>query len=244
MTQAIRVPLARVSDPTAPVVNFTSPTTNGGSYNTDQATVNIAGTASDPETGIKLVEWSLDNTNWTTCTGTTAWSYSGVPLALGANTIYARGWNGAHMQTNVSITVTRYSPLPSGVIALNNSNTAPTGWVNCDGTNSTPNVRDYFIPCAGSSYNPGNTGGANNVNYAAHTHPISNHTHTMNGTIGYGSGIASSYISASLTVSDSYHTHSSSASLGAPTSANTGSGGAASVENRPPYYALWYIMKT
>jgi len=60
--------------------------------------------------------------------------------------------------------------------------TIPTGWVICDGTNSTPDLRDRFVIGAGGSYSPGNTGGASSVslgtgNLPAHTHGINDPGH-------------------------------------------------------------------
>jgi microcystin-dependent protein len=67
----------------------------------------------------------------------------------------------------------------------------PTGWQLCDGTNSTPNLLDKFIVCAGDSYAVADTGGSNTVTLTtaqvpAHTHTgnsgiqSANHTHTGN----------------------------------------------------------------
>ena len=50
--------------------------------------------------------------------------------------------------------------VPSGGIIIwsGAANAIPTGWVLCDGTNSTPNLRDKFIIGAGNSYNVNDTG--------------------------------------------------------------------------------------
>lgn len=85
--------------------------------------------------------------------------------------------------------------VPSGIIAMWSGSTLsiPSGWVLCDGLNSTPDLRDRFIVGAGSTYAVGDTGGANTVALAAgempsHTHGVGNlagntssvgdHTHT------------------------------------------------------------------
>ena len=51
----------------------------------------------------------------------------------------------------------------SGMIILWSGSTGsiPSGWVLCNGANSTPDLRDRFVVGAGSSYAVGNTGGAN-----------------------------------------------------------------------------------
>ncbi len=54
---------------------------------------------------------------------------------------------------------------PSGGIVLWSGVTTniPSGWVLCDGQNSTPDLRDKFVIGAGGSYNPSATGGAETV---------------------------------------------------------------------------------
>jgi microcystin-dependent protein len=203
--------------------------------------------------------------------------------------------------------------IPSGIILLWSGSTAsiPSGWVLCNGSNSTPDLRDRFVVGAGSTYAVNATGGANTVTLdatmiPAHTHTVSatgttggqsaNHTHTFSGTT---SGQSNTH---SHAVSDPGHFHD--ANSGQPglgegaigggntvqqnagsenTSTNTtgisvgnanadhshtysgttatvsadhnhtvtvsgttgnGTGGGLAHENRPPYFALAYIMKT
>ncbi|MEQ8424558.1 MAG: hypothetical protein RIA63_07595, partial [Cyclobacteriaceae bacterium] len=151
-------------------------------------------------------------------------------------------------------------PVPAGGIIMWSGSIAsiPTGWALCDGGNGTPDLRNRFIVGAGSSYGPGATGGANTVTLTATQIPIHNHTsgtlatsltgahtHRFRSTGNRGPGgagrepygfteIAGGSIH--TTSSDGSHNHTISGSTG-----NTGSG--ASHENRPPYYALAYIMK-
>lgn len=85
--------------------------------------------------------------------------------------------------------------VPSGVIALWSGTVAsiPSGWVICDGTNSTPNLTGRFIvhadADAAGTYNVGDTGGSNTVTLAEANLP--GHTHSVSGT----------------TASDGAHTH-------------------------------------
>jgi len=72
-------------DTVNPSVLITSPA-DGASLRSANATV--TGTASD-NLGIEKVEVSLDNSNWTTATGTTTWS-TALSLKDGENTIYVR----------------------------------------------------------------------------------------------------------------------------------------------------------
>lgn len=65
--------------------------------------------------------------------------------------------------------------VPSGVIAMwsGSIGTIPVGWYLCDGTNSTPDLRDRFIVGAGSSYAVGATGGSANATLVSHSHTVS-----------------------------------------------------------------------
>ena len=113
------------------------------------------------------------------------------------------------------------------------TNNIPSGWALCDGNNGTPNLQDKFIVGAGSSYAVAATGGSANAVVIQHNHGINDpgHQHTWSrqdaqNDVGYRPWPASN---------KEYKR----------TTANTGSaGGGQSHENRPPYYALAYIMKT
>ena len=107
----------------------------------------------------------------------------------------------------------------------------PSGWVLCDGNNSTPDLRSRFVVGAGTggSYSPGDTGGANSVTLTVAQIPA--HTHTYERT-DVGINVNDRPWPASNNDCDM-------------TTQNTSStGGGQSHENRPPYYALCYIMKT
>ena len=65
------------------------------------------------------------------------------------------------------------SPLPSGIIVMWSGTIAniPSGWVLCDGANSTPDLSSKFIKgVSGSSENPGSTGGATTHTHDDHAH--------------------------------------------------------------------------
>jgi microcystin-dependent protein len=147
--------------------------------------------------------------------------------------------------------------IPSGIITMWSGTTSniPSGWALCDGSNGTPDLRDRFIVGAGGSYNVGNTGGANTVtlninqipshNHTASSSYTGNHYHGMKShwllvdssgfefTPGDGPGLRRSS-GEQTTVEAGAHSHS--VSVGS-------TGGGQSHENRPPYYALAYIMK-
>ena len=160
--------------------------------------------------------------------------------------------------------------IPSGVILLwsGASNNIPSGWVLCNGSNSTPDLRDRFVVGAASGYAVGAQGGATSVTLS--TSQLPSHTHgdgtlsaanqSLTGDItkisecynvaGAATGVftkkgtGTSPVTGSSSTSptagvdfDASHSHDVTGSTG-----STGSG--SSVENRPPYYALCYIMKT
>ena len=73
--------------------------------------------------------------------------------------------------------------LPTGIITMwyGALNAVPTGWVLCDGQNSTPDLRDKFVIGAGSAYSVGDTGGSANSTLVSHSHTINSHSHTFSG---------------------------------------------------------------
>lgn len=108
------------------------------------------------------------------------------------------------------------------------ANAIPTGWALCDGTNNTPDLRNRFIVGAGSTYAVGAAGGSNSVTLTVEQMP--SHEHGIKTNLnGIGSGGVITY------ESNNYWGY------GIKTSE---AGGGQPHENRPPYYALCFIMKT
>lgn len=137
----------------------------------------------------------------------------------------------------------------SGMIMLWSGSSAsiPSGWVLCNGSNSTPDLRDRFVIGAGSTYAVGATGGSANAIVVSHTHTAtdSGHTHTYTTRRTNKSGGDTPYI-----LSDPYNgennngdgtfnTNSGTANISVSTTGSSGTNA-----NLPPYYALCYIMKT
>ena len=127
--------------------------------------------------------------------------------------------------------------IPSGGIILWSGavDAIPTGFVLCNGSNSTPDLRGRFVVGyhdSNGDYDVNDTGGAENVTLSVNQMP--NHKHTTsidnghvipgNGGTTYSYGGAGTYSSTIFTMDTT--------------------GGGQSHENRPPYYALCYIMKT
>jgi microcystin-dependent protein len=133
----------------------------------------------------------------------------------------------AFVQTQIATALTGVIVMWSGSIA-----TIPTGWVLCNGSNSTPDLRNRFIVGAGSTYSVDATGGSatstlTSNELPAHTHSLSasgttsgqsaGHTHTFSGTT---SGQSQSHTH-TATVTDPGHNHTS-FSNGAPNGAGAG----------------------
>ena len=88
--------------------------------------------------------------------------------------------------------------VPSGTIVLWSGSVAsiPTGWVLCNGSNGTPDLRNRFVVGAGSTYAVNATGGSTDSIVVSHTHTFSGTT-ANNGTHNHyvfeGAGYAYSY---------------------------------------------------
>jgi microcystin-dependent protein len=121
----------------------------------------------------------------------------------------------------------------------------PNGWKLCDGTNGTPNLKDKFIVGAGGKYSVGNTGGADSVTLSvdqmpSHTHDITDNGHKHTTNIYSQTGRSDNANDRNVRVPDNVIIESSTNKTGI--SINPKGGGQAH-ENRPPYYALCFIMK-
>ncbi len=86
-----------IVDRTDPAVSLV--TVNGGNSATftnwkGTAALTLAGTATDAGSGVALVEYSLDNSNWNALSGTTSWTGS-IPVVNGTNTLYVRATDAA-----------------------------------------------------------------------------------------------------------------------------------------------------
>ena len=124
--------------------------------------------------------------------------------------------------------------IPSGVIMMWSGaiNAIPTGFVLCNGQNGTPTLIDRFIVGAGSVYSVGDTGGASSVTLSINEIP--SHTHSFSYQIEGNGANASKPTRAQRQNSQVSEVNQNTA----------GTGGGGAHENRPPYYALCYIMKT
>ncbi len=153
--------------------------------------------------------------------------------------------------------------VPSGGIIIWSGSSAsiPSGWLLCDGTSSTPDLRDKFVVGAGSTYAVGATGGATTgtptINsYTLTTSDIPSHSHAagtlaVTGTVPAYNNTQTFTPHNSLCGNNNAGTTTVAVTMGAMSgsTATAGTGGshthtASSMSILPPYYALCYIMRS
>ena len=125
------------------------------------------------------------------------------------------------------------------------ANAIPSGWTLCNGSNSTPDLRNRFVIGSGSSYNVGAQGGSKDAVVVSHNHDVTDpqHDHNVEVVTDSGSGPAGSTVDQNSSNGNGYvdTTGIRNASTGISIQ-NRGVSG--TDKNLPPYYALCYIMKT
>jgi hypothetical protein len=169
--------------------------------------------------------------------------------------------------TQVATTAFVHDVLPKGIIMLWSGSSAsiPAGWALCNGSSSTPDLRDRFVVGAGTTYAVAATGGTANAVVVSHTHTktISNagsHNHyiavnTINGSdpsTNPNQPIARQKTSGGDSDYDMRSVIGGTANLGLTSTAGDhthsltidSAGVSGTNQNLPPYYALCYIMKT
>ncbi len=155
------------------------------------------------------------------------------------------GHNGKFLQTNGSaLSFASVEAFVSGMILIwsGAANAIPTGWVLCDGNNSTPNLSGKFVvgyDASNGDYDVGDTGGAETVTLTINEMPAHGHTATLHGSAG-----SHPYDRFAGGKRDWNYPGENNQGT-APFPGGMGStGGGAAHENRPPFYALCYIMKS
>jgi hypothetical protein len=172
-------------------------------------------------------------------------TFTGTPAAATASAGTSTTQIATTAFVTTAIAAATAALIPSGMIMIwsGSVGSIPTGWTLCNGSNSTPDLRDKFVIGAGTSYAVGGTGGSKDAVVVSHTHtatvtdPGHNHTITPAAT-GYNSAVSSGGPQALLTGS------STSTNTTGITVANSTTGVSGTNANLPPYYALCYIMKT
>jgi hypothetical protein len=161
-----------------------------------------------------------------TVTGATAYVKSGLDVAGVAT------FRGGLNAVNSKVQEEGAALIPSGVIVMWHGATPPTGWALCDGTKGTPNLKGRFIVgYDGGGYGIGATGGEAFHTLTADEMPSHQHTYWDVRESDDWSGSGDSEPSG-----DGVQRRDT-------TRASAFTGGSKAHENRPPFYALAYIMK-
>ena len=140
----------------------------------------------------------------------------------------------------------------------------PVGWVICDGTHGTPDLRNRFIVGAGTTYAVAATGGQTDSVLISHSHalssthatftgnPLPTHNHTVTvsveppeaGTYIAGGGPNDNNDADEIAITLTTSAVSAGTPSGVLSGATETTGVSGTGSNLPPYYALAYIMKT
>jgi microcystin-dependent protein len=153
------------------------------------------------------------------------------------------------------------SPIPVGTIIMwsGSLDRIPAGWALCDGQNGAPDLRDRFIVGSGAGYGVGVTGGANTITLMPNEMPVHAHSGRIGAagahqhTLHRGGGPVMQYTWAarsgvrSIAAGDDEN---QGASIGTNWTGDHAHsleidvvGGGQPHENRPPYFALAFLMK-
>jgi microcystin-dependent protein len=185
-----------------------------------------------------------------TCTGAAVFSST---VALGGSAT-ATTQSTTDDSTKLATTAFVRDIIPAGVIVMWSGSIAsiPSGWLICDGSNSTPDLRNRFIVGAGSTYSVAGTGGSADAIVVSHTHTADSTTLTgsVNGTtnttrFSSPSGIFSGSNSTTADAGSPNTTGFQTLNINATHTHTINSAGSSGTNaNLPPYYALAYIMKS
>lgn len=221
-------------------INFFSSQTGSAGNFAVSGNLSVAGTTA--LTGATTLSAALTYggvtlSNAVTGTGNMALSaspaFTGVPTAPTA----AAGTNTTQIATTAFVLS---NGVPTGAIIMWSGSiaTIPSGWLLCNGSSGTPDLRDRFIVGAGTTYAVAATGGSANAVVVSHTHTITDPTHSHTeqyfSATGGGYGLQAGPNDFAAT----QQTGTSATGISINTAGVSGTNA-----NLPPYYALAYIMK-
>jgi len=168
-------------------------------------------------TGISSIASKLQNARTITLTGATSGSAS---------------FDGS---SNITMATVASSQFSSGMVMMysGSSGGIPIGWVICDGSNGTPDLRNRFIVGAGSGYSVSQTGGTKDAGLIKHYHLYNS------GVTAGATALVDEVTSGGVSVLKTLN-----AATSLTTSVEGTTDGTGTDTNLPPYYALYFIMKT
>jgi hypothetical protein len=168
------------------------------------------------------------------------------------------GTNTTQVATTAFVQTALSAAFTSGMIMMWSGTiaTIPTGWVLCNGSNSTPDLRNRFVigahsDSAGVAYSTvtgsnTQTGGSKDAITVSHTHTATSTVTDPGHNHSYDGGVLEGAINDQASddrIGDGGTTSTSTTGISVSTTvASSGSSG--TNQNLPPYYALAFIMKT
>ena len=167
------------------------------------------------------------------------------------------GTNTTQVATTAFVQTALSAAFTSGMIMMWSGTiaTIPTGWVLCNGSNSTPDLRNKFVigahsDSAGVAYST--VTGSNTTSGGTKDAIVVSHTHTATVTDpGHSHSLVAGLTGSDLVGGGSnqiFTRTTSASSTGTATTgitvANSTEGSSGTNQNLPPYYALAFIMKT
>lgn len=199
--------------------------TNASGGNVDGGLVIQAHTPTDG-TSVELLRIRNNEFKWR---GNAIWHSGNDGAGSGLDADLLDGQHGSYYASKAYVEQLLSQQLPRGIIAMWSGSIAsiPDGWALCDGQNGTPDLRDRFVVGAGREYAVGDTGGQKEVTLTIDQIPPHSHTYT------FRSGERKK----------DNATSDSAAWQGTSTASTSTVGGGKPHENRPPYYAVCFIMK-